>query len=83
MTAWLPLRAAATILSVTPDALRKQFERRAQKAPDGVVEARIDGVHARKFGGRWRVALGPQWSQPDVIRSPSQSREERDRGDRP
>ena len=60
---WFPLRDAAAILSVSPDALRKQFERRAQRAPDGGTEAHIDGVRARKFANRWRVSLPKYWTE--------------------
>jgi hypothetical protein len=60
---WYPLREAAEILSVSREALRKQFERKAYVAPDGGVEADIDGVRARKFANRWRVSFGDAWRQ--------------------
>jgi hypothetical protein len=60
---WFPLRDAAAILSVSPDALRKQFERCVERAPDGGTEARIDGVRARKFANRWRVSFGKPWTE--------------------
>jgi hypothetical protein len=60
---WFPLRDAAAILSVSPDALRKQFERCVQRAPDGGTEAHIDGVRARKFANRWRVSFGKSWTE--------------------
>lgn len=60
---WYALREAADILDVSPEALRRQFERRSQKAADGVEEARIDGVRARKFGNRWRVSFGKAWTE--------------------
>jgi hypothetical protein len=60
---WYPLRDAAAILSVSADALRKQFERRVERAPDGGTEARIDGVRARKFANRWRVSFGKPWTE--------------------
>ena len=59
---WYPLREAAAILAVSPDALRKQFERHVQRAKDGGIEARIDGVRARKFANRWRVSFGTAWT---------------------
>ena len=59
---WYALRDAAAILGLSPDGLRKQLERRAQRAPDGGTEAVIDGVRARKFSNRWRVSFGAAWS---------------------
>lgn len=58
---WYPLREAAEMLSVSREALRKQFERKAYMAPDGGVEANVDGVRARKFANRWRVSFGDAW----------------------
>jgi hypothetical protein len=60
---WYALRDAASMLSVTPAALRKQMERKAQRAPDGVTEARLDGVRGRKFAGRWRVSFDRSWTE--------------------
>jgi hypothetical protein len=60
---WYALREAADILDVSPEALRRQFERRVQRAADGVQEARVDGVRARKFGNRWRVSFGKAWTE--------------------
>jgi hypothetical protein len=59
---WHTLRDAALILSLSPEALRKQFERNARRAPDGGVEASVDGVRARKFANRWRVSFGARWT---------------------
>jgi len=47
---------------MTPEALRKQLERKARRAPDGAIEATLDGVRARKFANRWRVCFGERWS---------------------
>jgi hypothetical protein len=58
---WYALRDAAEILSTSPEALRKQFERRARLTADGGVEADVDGVRARKFANRWRVCFGDAW----------------------
>ncbi len=58
---WYALRQAAAILSVSPEALRKQFERKARLAGDGGTEAHVDGVRARKFANRWRVSFGDAW----------------------
>jgi hypothetical protein len=49
------------MLSVSPEALRKQFERKVRLAPDGGMEAEVDGVRARKFANRWRVCFSPAW----------------------
>lgn len=58
---WYALRQAAEVLSVSPEALRKQFERKARRTADGGVEADVDGVRARKFANRWRVCFGDAW----------------------
>lgn len=58
---WHALRDAAAILDVSPEALRKQFERRARRVADGGTEADVDGVRARKFANRWRVSFGEAW----------------------
>jgi hypothetical protein len=58
---WYTLRDAAAILGVSPDALRKQLERHVTRAKDGGVEARIDGIRARKFANRWRVSFSDAW----------------------
>jgi hypothetical protein len=60
---WYTLTDAAQLLALSPDALRKQIERRAQRAPDGGTEATIDNVRARKFGQLWRVSLGERWTE--------------------
>lgn len=60
---WYALRDAAPLLGVSVGALRKLLERRAVKATDGGVEANVDGVKARKFANRWRVSLGPAWTE--------------------
>lgn len=59
---WLPLSQAAHELGMDAATLRKKFERSVRKATDGVAESTIDGVRARKFGGRWKVALNENWS---------------------
>ncbi len=58
---WYTLNDGAEFLATSPDALRRQLERRAIRAPDGGTEARIDGVRARKFANRWRVSFGESW----------------------
>jgi hypothetical protein len=59
---WLALVEAAERLSMSPDALRRHFERHAKRAKDGGTEAHIDGVRARKFANRWRVSFGESWA---------------------
>lgn len=58
---WVAIQTAAEYLDMSPDALRRALERRAVRAPDGGVEANIDGVRARKFGRTWRVAFSERW----------------------
>jgi hypothetical protein len=60
---WYALRDAAPLLGVKVGALRKLLERRAVRATDGGVEAHVDGVNAREFANRWRVSLGPAWTE--------------------
>ena len=62
MLQWYALRDAAPILGVSVGALRKLLERRAERASDGGIEARVDGVRARKFANRWRVSFGEPWT---------------------
>lgn len=61
---WVAIQTAAEYLDMSPDALRRALERRAVCAPDGGVEANIDGVRARKFGRTWRVAFSERWLRP-------------------
>jgi hypothetical protein len=64
---WLTTRAAATLLSMSVDALQMALARRATRTGDGGVEARLDGIFAQKFGRRWRVMLASRWtSSKDV-----------------
>jgi len=59
---WYTLTDAAARLSLSTDALRRQFERHAKRAKDGGTEAHIDGIRARKFANRWRVSFGEPWA---------------------
>ena len=59
---WYTVREAAEVLGLTPEALRKQLERRQARTADGGTEAEIDGVRARKFGRLWRVSFGSGWT---------------------
>lgn len=58
---WLSITNAAELLDVRPEALRRRIERAARLAADGVMEAEVDGVRARKLGRSWRVHLGSGW----------------------
>jgi len=63
---WTSLQAAADVLGMTPGALRKILERNARQGHDGVTEAQVCGVRARKLGRLWRVCLSPAWSAPPL-----------------
>lgn len=62
---WHTLNNGAELLGTSSQALRRKIERKAIMGPDGVLEAAFDGIRARKFAGRWRVWLGPGWSDPE------------------
>jgi hypothetical protein len=70
---WLSIDEAAAILGVRVITLRRAVERNARRNPDGGVTSATDGVRARKFGRRWRVALDPQWLEPLTKMGPSPS----------
>ena len=59
---WMPLRAAAWSLGMTPGSLRKALERRAVRTTDGGIQAELDGLRARKLANRWLVSLGRNWA---------------------
>ena len=61
---WLRLDEAAAILGVPIVTLRRAIERNARRGADGSVLSKTDGVHARKFGRRWRVVLDAHWLAP-------------------
>ena len=58
---WVTTRLAAKYLDMSEDALRRMLERHARRGDDGVVYAELDGVRARRFGRRWRVAFSEAW----------------------
>lgn len=60
--AWISTEHAARVLGLTAVALRRALDRNARRAPDGVTEARVNGVRGRKWGRQWRVALGEGWA---------------------
>jgi hypothetical protein len=60
-TPWLPLLKAAAHLGESPDSLRKKLERASKRSPDGVIEAVLDGITARKLGRLWKLRLADGW----------------------
>jgi hypothetical protein len=68
-TQWHSIADAAAILGVPVITLRRAIERNARRAKDGTITAEADGIYARKFQCRWRVALDPVWLNPRVARS--------------
>jgi len=58
---WISLLRAAEALDEDVESLRKKLQRASRKADDGVVEAEIDGVRARKFGRVWKVRMSDGW----------------------
>lgn len=61
---WLPLSEAASFLGESPVTLRRRCAANARPPIDGVVEARFDGLIARRLGGTWRIWLAAGWSDP-------------------
>ncbi len=61
---WRSIEASARILGVPTITLRRLIGRSARRAPDGSVEACVDGIRARKLGRHWRVWLHPSWTGP-------------------
>lgn len=61
---WLPLAEAAAFLGESPVTLRRRCAANARPPLDGVVEARFDGLIARRLGGTWRIWLAAGWSDP-------------------
>jgi len=58
---WLPLLTAAEHLGESADSLRKKLERASKRSVDGVVEAELDGITARKLGRLWKLRLSDGW----------------------
>jgi hypothetical protein len=61
---WMSVEEGARILGVPVVSFRRVLERSARRRPDGGVEAKVDGILARKFGRLWRVWLDPAWTEP-------------------
>jgi hypothetical protein len=60
---WLTVRDAAEFLGESPITLRRRCVANARPV-DGALEARFDGLVARKLGGAWKVFLPPAWRGP-------------------
>lgn len=60
----MSVETAAKLLGVPSVTLRRALERSAKVRSDGSIVAVVDGVHARKLGRRWRVALDSLWLKP-------------------
>lgn len=64
---WISLPSAtAAVPGMTPGALRKLLERNAHQGQDGVTEAEVNGVRARKLGRLRRVRLLAAWTDPEL-----------------
>lgn len=63
LSSWISLARAAEILGEPEGALQKKLARASRRAPDGVVEASISGITARKLGRNWKVRLGARWME--------------------
>jgi hypothetical protein len=61
---WRSIEASAQILGVPTITLRRLIGRSAKRAPDGSMEACVDGIRARKLGRHWRVWLHASWTGP-------------------
>ena len=59
-TPWISLLKAADHLAESPASLRKKLER-AAVLRDGMIEAELPGLRARKFGKLWKVRLSDGW----------------------
>ena len=59
---WITIREAAGVLGYTPVSLRRAIERNSRRAADGGIEARFDGLRAKKLGRTWRVLLSRAWT---------------------
>ncbi len=67
---WMSVEDAAMILGLPVITLRRTIERNARKAADGTIEAKVDGIVAKKCGGRlWRVFLDASWTRPSATGS--------------
>jgi len=47
---WMSIEDAAHHLAISEVTLRRRFQRVARKAADGAIQARVDGLTARKVG---------------------------------
>ena len=68
---WLSVADAAAFLGESPVTLRRRCAANALPPTiDGVVEARFDGLIARRLGGTWRIWLTHGWADPLAASSP-------------
>lgn len=61
---WITVEEASAFLQVSPEALRARLRRAARRAPDGGIEADVDGMRGRKLGASWRITFGARWTEP-------------------
>ncbi len=61
---WISVERAARTLDIHPTTLRRHLEKNVFRSADGGIEARVDGIVARKLGNRWKLLLGPAWRAP-------------------
>lgn len=61
---WISVEEAAEFMGTNALALRARLRRAARRAPDGGIEADVDGIRGRKLGNSWRVVLGARWLEP-------------------
>jgi hypothetical protein len=55
---WVSIIRVAEQLDATPKSIRTRLEKAARRGADGVIEAEVDGLRARKLGRVWKVQLG-------------------------
>jgi hypothetical protein len=55
---WISLETAALILGEEATNLRRKLERRASLNAEGIKEANLDGITARRMGKHWKLQLG-------------------------
>lgn len=60
----MPVAVAADLLGYDAVSLRRAIARNAEMDEDGTVEAKFDGITARKVGNTWRVWLASTWRKP-------------------
>jgi len=61
LSCWVSLPTAAEHLGESQTGLRKKLDRASKLGEDGVVEAHLEGLRARKFGKLWKIRLDRGW----------------------